>query len=134
MKHKIRYPDRISAQNYVLKGTMGSLDTATGSEILGEKLITSSANDDSVLREREPADPQLESFVDPFPELSRPRQESTDSNTENQANAKKRRVPTILLSSLTRRDTSHSGRPCLTWRRSTPHSSRQPRRLSPTGF
>ena len=56
---------------------MGSLDTATVSEILGEKLTTFSAND-SVLREREPADPQLESFVDPFPELSRPRQESTD--------------------------------------------------------
>ena len=128
-----RYPDRLYVQNHVLKGTMGSLDTATGSEILGEKLTTSSAND-SVLREREPADPQLESFVDPFPELSRPRQESTDSNTENQANAKKRRVPTILLSSLMRRDTSHSGRPCLTWRRSTPNSSRQPRRLSPTGF
>ena len=36
------------------------------------------------------------SFVDPFPELSRPRQESTDSNTKNQANAKKWRVPTIL--------------------------------------
>ena len=74
---------------------MGSPDTATWSEILVEKLTTSSAND-SVLQEREPADPQLESFVDPFPELSRPRQESTDSNTENQANAKKRRVPTIL--------------------------------------
>ena len=74
---------------------MESLDTATGSEILGEKLITFSANDDSVLREREPADPQLESFVDPIPEMSRPRRESTDSNAEYQANAKKRRAPPI---------------------------------------
>ena len=42
---------------------------------------------------QEPADPQLDRLVRPFPELSWPQQESSHRNTENQA--KKRRVPTI---------------------------------------
>ena len=51
MRH-VRYPDRLSVQNHVLKGTMQW-------KVWTQRLEVRSSANDSVLREREPADPQL---------------------------------------------------------------------------